>query len=177
MDLYKYIKLQKSDVNTLYNHLMNDTKYNLEEIEFTLYDLFEYEPKIELYEIREKRLKQEQFHKQILERDKQCIISTKFSKVCQACHIIPFSICTEEQKYDSNNGLLLSADIHLLFDDYLLSINPIRSCVVLCNELLNDIHYNIYHNKKIILNNIQLNYLKHHWLIFTEKYNKKYITK
>ena len=92
--------------------------------------------------------------------------------MCQACHIIPFSICTEEQKYDSNNGLLLSVDIHLLFDDYLLSINPIRSCVVLCDELLNDIHYNIYHNKKISLNENQLIYLKHHWLIFTEKYNK-----
>ena len=172
MDLYKYINLQKLDANTLYNHLINDTKYNLEEIEFELYDLFEYEPKTELYEMREKRLKQEQFHKQILERDKQCIITNRINKVCQACHIIPFSICTEEQKYDSNNGLLLSADIHLLFDDYLLSINPKTLCVVLCNELLNDIHYNIYHNKKISLNENQLIYLKHHWLIFTEKYNK-----
>ena len=53
MDLYKYINLQKLDANTLYNHLINDTIYNLEEIEFALYDLFEYEPKTELYEIRE----------------------------------------------------------------------------------------------------------------------------
>ena len=166
MDLYKYINLQKLDADALYKHLINDTKYNVEEIEFALYDLFEYEPSTKLYELRERRLKQEQFHKQIIERDKKCIISNRLSKVCQACHIIPYSICTEEQKYDPDNGLLLSADIHLLFDNYLLSINPISKQVILSDELLNNDDYNQYHLKEIILTTKQKKYLKHHWDIF-----------
>jgi len=48
MDIYTYINLQKLDVNTLYKHLINDTKYMVEEIDFALYDLFEYEPPTKL---------------------------------------------------------------------------------------------------------------------------------
>jgi hypothetical protein len=166
MDIYTYINLQKLDVNTLYKHLINDTKYMVEEIDFALYDLFEYEPPTKLYELKEKRLKQEEFHKQIIKRDKKCIITNRFSKVCQACHIIPFSICSEEQKYDPDNGLLLSADIHILFDNYLLSINPNTLQVILSDELLNNDDYNQYHLQEIILTTKQKNYLKHHWNIF-----------
>jgi len=169
MKLYKYINLLNiSNKSLLYTHLVNETSYNLEEIEFALYDLFNYEISREVYDIREKRIKQEQFHKEIQERDKQCIVTKRFNKVCQSCHIIPFSICSNEQKYDIDNGLLLSADIHILFDKYLFSINPITSLIVMSDELQQNNDYKQYNNQKIKLTDKQKEYLNHHWALFNE---------
>jgi hypothetical protein len=170
MNLYKYINLQKMDTDSLYKHLINDTTYTLEEIEFVLYDLYNYDPSSKLYELKEKRKKQDEFHKQLIIRDKQCIITNKTSLVCQACHIIPYALCNENEKYDINNGLLLSADTHILFDKYMISINPITSTIYLINELLDDDMYNKYHNKKITLNDKQKKYLLHHWNIFNNNH-------
>ena len=169
MNLYKYINLQKMNIDLLYQHLINDTSNTLEEIEFVLYDLYNYDPPCQLYELREKRRKQDEFHKQLITRDKNCVISNKTSLVCQACHIIPYALCNENEKYDINNGLLLSADIHILFDKYMISINPITSTIYLINELLNDEMYNKYHNKKITLNDKQKKCLSYHWNMFNNK--------
>ncbi len=53
--------------------------------------------------------------------------------VLEAAHILPFS---EQQSYKTTGGILLRADIHILFDLALLSFEPESKKVVLAPELL-----------------------------------------
>uniref|UniRef100_UPI001E42BDBE HNH endonuclease n=1 Tax=Shewanella chilikensis TaxID=558541 RepID=UPI001E42BDBE len=54
------------------------------------------------------------------------------SEVLEAAHIVPYS---EEQSYELSNGILLRADIHTLFDLFLISIDPQTGNVVVANRL------------------------------------------
>lgn len=40
-----------------------------------------------------------------------------------ACHIKPYSICTEDEKNDPNNAILLLSSIHRAFDNGFISFN------------------------------------------------------
>jgi len=52
----------------------------------------------------------------------KCVLSGCGEPVAlEACHVIPFA---EEGFDEANNGLLLRADLHLLFDNGLLSVCP-----------------------------------------------------
>lgn len=86
----------------------------------------------------------------------------------EACHIKPYYICDLKQKYDAKNGLILRRDVHGLFDNYELSINP----KTLRTIIINDIHYNKYNNiyLKILENDTnRLAYLKNHYTEFCKK--------
>lgn len=56
--------------------------------------------------------------------DNKCAL-TKCSvlNVLQAAHIVPRNKCTDDEKLDDANGILLSATIHLLFEYYLISFD------------------------------------------------------
>lgn len=58
------------------------------------------------------------FRKQVLDRDKgKCLVCCIENKsVLEACHIKPYSISSDIEKYDINNGLTLCANHHKLFD-------------------------------------------------------------
>ncbi|TAY90730.1 HNH endonuclease [Rhizobium leguminosarum] len=54
----------------------------------------------------------------------RCVVTgCAVGEVLQAAHIIPFSEAVQFRD-DPKNGLLLRADIHVLFDKLLLSIHP-----------------------------------------------------
>lgn len=53
---------------------------------------------------------------------------------CEACHIIPYSIC---KKIDLLDGLLLSSDLQKKIDKYCWSINP-NTLKVEINKNVND---------------------------------------
>ncbi len=61
-----------------------------------------------------------------------CITGCGEAAVLQACHIVDY--CGRQSNVPSN-GLLLAADIHLLFDRLLLGINPDSMCVVLSDSV------------------------------------------
>lgn len=62
-----------------------------------------------------------------------CAISSYSpNAVIDAAHIVPYS---ESSDHDNKNGLLLRADLHNLFDDGLLRIEPKRLVVELSKEL------------------------------------------
>lgn len=67
-------------------------------------------------------------------------------EVLEAAHIIPYS---EEQTYSINNGLLLRADIHTLFDLFYISINPNTGNVSVSSKLSSD--YQTYNDKPMLL--------------------------
>ncbi|ABX49152.1 hypothetical protein Sbal195_1981 [Shewanella baltica OS195] len=67
------------------------------------------------------RTKQSEFRSIILEAYGACAITgSKLSQALEAAHIVPFNGRNDTLK----NGILLRADIHKLFDSFLLSINP-----------------------------------------------------
>src|SRR5260370_40653910 len=45
-----------------------------------------------------------------------------FQSVLYACHIVPWSICSPEERLDVRNGLLLNSVHHKLFDDGLVTL-------------------------------------------------------
>ena len=114
--------------------------------------------------------KQQKFRNELIEiYGEKCMVSG-VKKPIEACHIIPFSECNN---YDANNGLLLSCNIHKLFDDFDMSINPATLCVELFDENDND-DYAIYKNKKININkdrenNIKINLNNHYEKFLTKK--------
>lgn len=69
------------------------------------------------------RLDQARFRGVMLQEfDGKCALSGCDEQVVlEACHVIPFA---EEGVDEAQNGLLLRADLHRLFDDLLISVNP-----------------------------------------------------
>jgi hypothetical protein len=67
-----------------------------------------------------KRIGQEEFKKSLIDRfGSKCILtgSSKF----EACHIVPYA---NSNNMCIDNGLLLNSQHHLMFDEYIWSINP-----------------------------------------------------
>lgn len=143
--------------------------YDIDDIKLIVYDKFGLEAIPEQYfEITEKRIGQNKFRHEIIERDKYCVLTKSNSDMCEACHIISYNECNASNKYDINNGILLESGLHKLFDKYLWSVNPTTQKVEVSNKLLNDNSYwliNKYNNNKLnfndnILNNLVMHYNK-----------------
>jgi len=103
-----------------------------------------------------------QFRKDVIAKyNNKCIISNNDIIMCDVAHIIPFCEANEFEKYDVNNGLLLSSELHKLFDKKLLKINPETRLIEIDNVLLQieNNKCNIYHNKEIVLDDATIKYL------------------
>ena len=152
----------------------NDNSVTLETLLFIAYDLHRYEPNSKIIEKKLKRQYQYKFRKELEKRYKKCIISKKSVTVCEACHIIPFSKSDNNQVYDINNGLLMSADLHKLFDKYIISINN-DGKVVFANNLLKDKSYKEfrrYNNVEVNLNKETMKNIKIHYEKFLQMNNE-----
>lgn len=95
----------------------------------------------------------------------------KAGTLMRASHIKPYNECTNEEAFDINNGLLLSANADALFDKYLISVNESKELeysFLLKNDhtLLRDLKLD---NKifDLVLNEKRMEYLKDHYLRFT----------
>lgn len=113
------------------------------------------------------------FRNAIITRFKSCIVSGLTVDVCEAAHIIPFSVC---ESFDIDNGLLLNSILHTLFDKHYWSINPETLCIEIFNNKA-EIYEIIkpYNNKKInilsnyanVINNVKIHYNKAKLLSFS----------
>jgi len=79
-----------------------------------------------------------------------CVTGTDSGDVLEAAHIKAYS---KDGANAVTNGLLLRADIHLLFDLRKLSIDPTSHRVFLSKQLRSDPTYGSFHGKKIALPN------------------------
>lgn len=77
---------------------------------------------------------QQEFRSELIRAYQGCCAVTGCNvvPVLEAAHIIPHSV---EQSYLVNNGLLLRADIHTLFDLFLLSVEPESGNIVFSPEV------------------------------------------
>ena len=147
--------------NELYDIIVNKENFeeytnlypdNEDKIILVFIDKFDFDPTvIESTEEKVKR-KDKEFRDKVKAFYKNCVISKRSSKVCEVAHIKPFSESNPEEKYDPNNGILLSADLHKLFDLKLLTINPDTSELRLTDSVLLDEEFKDYYqyNGKIL---------------------------
>jgi putative restriction endonuclease len=100
------------------------------------------------------------FRKALLKAyDQQCAIcGLTFEQALQACHIVPWSNATAEQRLDPRNGVLLCATHHSLFDAALMTING-QFQLIYFDQRMKQGHYSAsdkaisaeYHGKPIYL--------------------------
>lgn len=105
---------------------------------------------IDIYDIikRKKRKAQDRFKSNLVKAygGKCCISGVGVSSVLSGAHIEPHSIAGDNS---SVNGLLLRADIHKLFDDELIGIDP-RSLEVVVHPDLLDTIYRDFNGARLI---------------------------
>ncbi|WP_445403239.1 HNH endonuclease [Acinetobacter vivianii] len=84
------------------------------------------------------RLGQGQFRKDLLKNFKSTCLLTgiQHESLLLASHIKPWSECTNEERVDSRNGLLLSALMDKLFDRYFITFDPESLRLIMCEDPL-----------------------------------------
>ena len=156
-------KIDNCDYYSKYNELITSYPNDKNKIDFIFYDLYNYEHRTMTEKERRKDTK---FRNTV--RDKYnhvCMITGKPEEVCDVAHIYPFVQSSEIEKYDVDNGFLLSKELHVYFDShtYKLKIDPNTSTIILSDDILNNTslsEYHKYHNTKIKLNKQNKEYLR-----------------
>lgn len=84
------------------------------------------------YRFQNTRVGQDWYRAQLLKIWEHKCAVTGFSnpKILVASHIKPWSLCTEEEKLDENNGILLSPSLDALFDKHLLSFKDTGEIII-----------------------------------------------
>lgn len=79
---------------------------------------------------------QRKFREKLIKKyNSKCALLGIHSSLCDAAHIYPYSECKSvEEKYDENNGILLSATLHKAYDKNYFWIDEI-SCEIKINYL------------------------------------------
>ena len=83
------------------------------------------------------RKKQVQFRRDLFDEMPACII-TKVTedRILEACHIKPYNVCDEDEKYDVANGLVMTPTYHKLFDLGFISFDD-KGCLLISPYLSN----------------------------------------
>jgi hypothetical protein len=136
-----------------------------EEIELILHIYFNIEPHMLAY--CGVRYGQAEFRDQIIKRDTVCVVTGFNAQECEAAHIVPYNKC---RSYGINNGILLSRNVHKLFDDYLWSINP-ETCKLEIKDSIIGKNYSIeqYSGGIIKLDDITKKQMLYHHNMFLNK--------
>lgn len=149
------ILLKTNDYENTYNIIKE--KFNIEDIEL-IFSLLNIDVSTNIQ--KENRLNG--FRQNVIDRYHNCIITgCKDISRCDVCHIKPFNECTFKQKYDVNNGLVLRKDLHPLFDNYKMSINPYEKTIEVLN--VDDDDITKYNNKVVNIFDESLEYVKLHY--------------
>lgn len=108
------------------------------------------------------RTVQSQFRKNLLKKQKKCLIcNIDFEPLLIASHIKPWFTCNSHERRDINNGLMLCPIHDKLFDKGYISFHDNRIKVSKSIESLNLLKTD--KNKKFKFNNKQLEYLNFHY--------------
>lgn len=76
------------------------------------------------------RTGQRKFRDDLIKKFKKCPLDNLNASLCEAAHILPYSNCkNKKEKYDINNGILLSCNMHKAFDRNLFTFDE-KTCKV-----------------------------------------------
>ena len=113
-----------------------------------------------LHRIYKNQLKEESFDEF---GEVKCMLEKLSYPSLVASHIKPFISSNEQEAYDANNGLLLSRNMDILFDQGYISF--LDNGEIICSDkLTNELkeHLNLYKLDSIFFNKERLNYLRYH---------------
>jgi hypothetical protein len=103
----------------------------------------------------------------------KCAISSADMEQCQISHIKPFSISSDEEKYNMYNGWILSSELHQCFDKYLFSVQFINNefKIIVSNKAI-DKQLSIVKYNHMILNIHPLSkpFFEYHFSIFSQQH-------
>ena len=77
------------------------------------------------------------FRETIINKYQTCPL-TGISSICEAAHIYPYSNCNELEKYNENNGILLSPNMHKAFDKNYFTIDENTCRIIILNNTYNN---------------------------------------
>jgi hypothetical protein len=174
-NIYEKIKKMNSKEITnyilTYHHVQDDNDtVNIETLLFIAYDIHKYVLPADIKNEIVNRKYQRTFRNELIKKYESCIITKKPNIICEAVHIIPYSV-NLDKRYDIYNGLLLCSELHIMFDKYLFSINS-NNQIIFSNDILDDERFNIYckyHKKKLNLDKKVLINLQEHYNTFLQK--------
>lgn len=168
-DIYNFISSSKKPHNETYCDAI--IFYDKSIVDFIMYDLFEYahddtHQNKQYQSLQTTRIGQDEFRNALIKRYGKCIITDDDPQMCQACHIIPFKECNN---YQIDNGLLMTASLHKLFDDYDMTIDHINHIIKFSKNYSN---WSRYHGKRLDnISNVISKKLKIHNERFIMKHN------
>ena len=159
-NIYLYIKdNDNSNLEDIFNNLLN--KYYYFDVQLGYFSYLNYLQMNNL-DTNDKRLKFNKFRKDyefknIVKKiyNQKCVITNVDIDECSICHIKAYSESNNEEKYDHNNGIILSESLHRLYDKFLFTINPEIFEVIISYSIKNK---NLFSKK----------YLEYHYNIFIE---------
>ena len=139
-------------------------KYDKEFVDHAMYNLFQYEH-IEPDGIKERPIRNDDDYKKAVEEryDYECVI-TGINYPYEICHIKPFKDCSECEKYNINNGLILDRNLHKMFDDGIVKINPDTLLVEMDDKIMRDpkqTYYKSFNGIKVNINKESIPYLRY----------------
>lgn len=131
--LEEYFDNLKGKISINFYKRANEFGFDSQDLFKSAVDLNMIVNKINFYKEKKERYYQKKFSNKIFKRDCKCIVTNKgIDLEFEACHIVPVS---EGGDYTESNGLLLSKNLHALYDDYLWSIDPDTLFVdILCDD-------------------------------------------
>ena len=170
MDITNKIKSIDNTIELQNLYIELNKHHDKDYLDYLFYSLKKYEHIIDLinenknesYENKIKRL-DNKFKENVKNYYKTCIITGRSQIVCEVAHIFPFAESDLEDKYNSNNGILLCRDLHKLFDDKLIKINPIDYRLTLTDQILYDdtlVDYIKYNNNILNINLVSRHYFE-----------------
>lgn len=105
-------------------------------------------------EIKNKRKLQKKWKKKLMKKYNKCLITGNINKdLLEACHIIDLTNARFDEKFDENNGIILEASFHKLFDKHYWCINP-KTLTIELNKNKKDVNLIKYNGKKV---NLEIN--------------------
>ena len=145
------------------NDSINDNKIKAEELELTQ-EIYKYKENEVTRNIKV-RVTQGEFRDNLLKRDKACLLcGLDIDNLLVASHIKPWSKSSNNEKVDSNNGLLLCSMHDALFDKGYISFDDTGKLII--SKTVDRKNYkklNISNDLSLsLINNKQKHYLKHH---------------
>jgi len=136
-------------------------KYNKEDVEIVkLLKFPNLELELDLVSkkcLKDVRINSNHFRKQIITKYNKCALTDINSNLCEAAHIIPYNICTDYEKYNENNAILLSCNMHKAFDNNYFTIDE-TTCKI---KILYD---TIYNNNINTINELDLQQIKNKYI-------------
>ncbi|WP_235617046.1 HNH endonuclease [Lysinibacillus mangiferihumi] len=111
------------------------------------------------------RIGQGKFKKLLIERECKCALcGVTDPRVLIASHIKPWSVSTNEERLDENNGLLLCPNHDALFDKHLISFD-VHGKIVISQTLdeVTRLFLNVHDELRVELTEKQLSYMVGHY--------------